>query len=89
MEVTPDHIKHSGLLKSQSFHFLSTPSNLEAQIERLLNLREEFGLPRPFIVWEPAPPFCNQENLYPCLRASSLVDVFSPNHLELAALFEE
>lgn len=39
------------------------------------------------IIWEPAPPSCRVENLQPCLEAAHTVDVFSPNHLELAAFF--
>lgn len=89
LQVTPDHVRSSGLINSQSFHFLSTPHDLKPQIERLLELREEENLPRPLIVWEPAPRCCKPENLRACMQAATLVDVFSPNHIEFAALFDD
>ncbi|KAJ5674674.1 uncharacterized protein N7477_004608 [Penicillium maclennaniae] len=42
---------------------------------------------RPLIIWEPSPLFCGPNNLQECLEAASMVDVFSPNHIELAKLF--
>lgn len=44
---------------------------------------------RPAFVWEPAPPHCTLDNCDAHLKACKHVDVFSPNHLELASLFEE
>lgn len=44
-------------------------------------------LERPLIIWEPSPLFCNPENLEEFLKAASFVDVFSPNHPELARTF--
>jgi hypothetical protein len=66
-----------------------TPQQLESQLKRLLELRSLQGATseRPLIVWEPTPPHCVPRNLDPCLSAASLVDVFSPNRLELQALF--
>jgi hypothetical protein len=43
----------------------------------------------PLIVWEPAPPQCNIANRDAHLLGCKHVDVFSPNHLELAKLFED
>lgn len=39
-------------------------------------------------MWEPAPPGCDRVNLQAHLQACKVVDVFSPNHLELGYLFE-
>ncbi|KFA78605.1 hypothetical protein S40288_06960, partial [Stachybotrys chartarum IBT 40288] len=44
-------------------------------------------LGRPLLVWEPAPPFCRRDTKSAHLEAAQLVDVFSPNHLELLAFF--
>ncbi|KAJ5366331.1 hypothetical protein N7541_000272 [Penicillium brevicompactum] len=56
----------------------------------MLFLREKLGIQhRPLIIWEPAPLSCKPENLQDFLAVAALVDVFSPNHLELAALFED
>lgn len=55
----------------------------------LLELRKHNGVSdHPLIVWEPAPLGCDRVNLDAHLRACKLVDVFSPNHLELGYLFE-
>ena len=43
---------------------------------------------RPFIVWEPFPAACTVQNRPLFLEACRLVDVFSPNHLEMSAMFE-
>ncbi|MCJ1309257.1 hypothetical protein MMC25_002915 [Agyrium rufum] len=43
----------------------------------------------PFFVWEPVPDSCVKSELQNVKAALKLVDVFSPNHLELAALFGE
>lgn len=37
-------------------------------------------------MWEPAPPGCDRVNLQAHLQACKVVDVFSPNHLELGYL---
>jgi sugar/nucleoside kinase (ribokinase family) len=63
---------------------------MQTRLATLLSLRKEAGvLDRPFIIWEPAPYACKPENLQLCLAAAQHVDVLSPNHLELAALFGE
>lgn len=44
---------------------------------------------RPLFVWEPAPHHCTHANRDTHLEACKHIKVFSPNHLELASLFEE
>ncbi|KAI1423368.1 Ribokinase-like protein [Xylaria sp. FL1777] len=79
----------SNLLYARSFHFLALPEDLEDQVSTLLRLREEQGITeRPMIVWEPAPMGCDSVNLARHLETCALVDVFSPNHIELHRLFE-
>ncbi|KAI0521269.1 Ribokinase-like protein [Xylaria bambusicola] len=76
------------LLYSKSFHFLALPHDLENQVKTLLRLRAEHGITeRPMIVWEPAPMGCDSINLESHIKASALVDVLSPNHIELHRLF--
>lgn len=61
---------------------------MRTRILNILALRKQAGIQhRPLIIWEPAPLSCKPENLQDCLAVVALVDVFSPNHLELAALF--
>lgn len=40
------------------------------------------------IIWEPSPLFCTMQHLDACLQAVGHVDVFSPNHIEFAKLFD-
>ncbi|KAI1142861.1 Ribokinase-like protein [Hypoxylon sp. FL0543] len=89
LQPLPAHIEHCDLLWSRSFHFLAPPEDLEVQLGALLGLREQHGITeRPMIVWEPAPYGCDFVNLACHLRACALVDVFSPNHLELGYLVD-
>ncbi|KAL8306022.1 hypothetical protein RB600_008749 [Gaeumannomyces tritici] len=78
------------LIEARSFHFLALPQDLERHVDPLLSLRRERGIrERPLVVWEPAPLGCKRSNLDAHLRACRLVDVFSPNHLELGYLVRE
>ncbi|KAI0802150.1 Ribokinase-like protein [Xylaria sp. FL0064] len=79
----------SSLLAARSFHFLALPDDLENQVSTLLRLRQEQGITeRPMIVWEPAPMGCDSVNLTRHFEVCRLVDVFSPNHIELHRLFQ-
>ncbi|GIK03397.1 hypothetical protein Aspvir_007466 [Aspergillus viridinutans] len=90
LPVHDSNIKNTPLLTSKAYHYLETPHDIKTRVSSLLALRREAGaLDRPFIIWEPAPYSCKPENLQPCLDAARVVDVLSPNHLELAALFGE
>ena len=40
-------------------------------------------------MWEPTPPYCKEDTRKEHITAAKLVDVFSPNHLELLAFFED
>lgn len=74
-------------LSSTAFHFLASPELLEQQVTELLRLRHEHGITaKPLLIWEPSPLHCRPNSLADHTEASQLVDVFSPNHLELDAL---
>lgn len=47
----------------------------------------DFELPRPTFVWEPVPNLCTPEELKGFYEAAHMVDVLSPNALELAGFF--
>ncbi|KAI0435588.1 Ribokinase-like protein [Xylaria telfairii] len=84
------HLAASSLLFATSFQFLAVPEDLEKQVSTLFRLREEQGIAdRPLIVWEPAPLGCSSANLASHLKACALVDVFSPNRVELSYLIGE
>lgn len=70
---------------SSQIKIISLP---EKSGKALLTLRENSGVhTRPLLIWEPHPLSCISSNLDSCLSAVQSVDIFSPNHLELAALF--
>jgi sugar/nucleoside kinase (ribokinase family) len=77
------------LLHAKALHLLATPDGVRVITLEIQNLRTGHGLnERPLIVWEPLPVACKQDNRQSFLDACRFVDVFSPNHLEIAALFE-
>ncbi|KAI1505070.1 Ribokinase-like protein [Biscogniauxia marginata] len=89
LQPAPRHLPAT-LLSSRSFHMLLAPENVLPYIDELTRLRWQRGLEqRPLIVWEPLPAKCSKDHLDKHLQACGSVDVFSPNHLELLALFGE
>jgi sugar/nucleoside kinase (ribokinase family) len=44
---------------------------------------------RPIFVWEPVPDLCTPEEQEKFFEANRVVDVVSPNHLELGMMFEQ
>ncbi|KAK7757440.1 hypothetical protein SLS62_000455 [Diatrype stigma] len=68
-------------------HSLAKPDDIEKQTHAVLEARASLSLHRkPYIIWEPLPPFCISENGDAHLRACRFVDIFSPNHIELGKL---
>lgn len=85
----PSDLSSSSLLGSSAFHLLASPDLAQEQIKQLLGLRESNKIEaRPLLVWEPLPGSCRPELREEHLAAAKLVDVFSPNHLEFQAIFE-
>lgn len=63
---------------------------VKEQIPLLLGLRQQANIiPLPCIIWEPDARACHPENINAVLEAAKLVDVISPNHLELGKLFAD
>ncbi|RDW81151.1 putative plasma membrane antiporter [Aspergillus mulundensis] len=90
LQVETNSLNGTPLLASRAYHFLESPQIIKARVADILALRKSSGmLKRPLIIWEPAPLSCKTENLQPCIDAAQTVDVFSPNHLELARLCGE
>ena len=88
LQPTPTHLTSSPLLRSTAFHFLAAPENLTDFVSELFNLRDaDRPLPKPLIVWEPAPFSCVLVSQNAHLEAARLVDVYSPNHTELLTTF--
>lgn len=83
-DLTPD------LLAAKAFHLICGPPRCIEQVKGILSRRQEvFGpdFPRPVFVWEPFPDLCNPVELEATREALKYVDVFSPNHDELACFF--
>ncbi|KAI4266467.1 MAG: hypothetical protein L6R35_006944, partial [Caloplaca aegaea] len=86
--VKPEHFRGTPLLDSLAFHLLAEPEEAVDTIRDLLQLRTRSGIHhRPLIIWEPRPSSCIPSNLTSFYRAMAMVDVFSPNHIELGACF--
>jgi sugar/nucleoside kinase (ribokinase family) len=67
---------------------LATPGELIDQTLSLTKLRHEAGVKhRPLIIWEPRPSSCTPENRKAFFQAVRMVDIFSPNHIEIAQIF--
>ena len=86
--IEPTDIANTALLESRSFHMLAGPSEIIEDVEELLDLRRSANKDaKPLIIWEPRPSCCTPENIASIQEAARLVDVFSPNHVELATMF--
>ncbi|KAH8646354.1 Ribokinase-like protein [Xylariales sp. PMI_506] len=87
LQPTPEDLPPN-LLSAKSFHLLSRPATVVADVADLKCRREANGVStRPLLVWEPFPAICTPEYMEAHLGACRVVDVFSPNHVELLGLF--
>lgn len=85
MTIQPKHLRDTRLLTSRGFHFFVDPTEIIEQTTQLQELRRAAGITtRPTIVWEPKAYSCVPENLQAFIEAMRVVNVFSPNHIELA-----
>lgn len=78
------------LLGARSFHLICSPTRCVDMITRILERRKDsFGqdFERPIVIWEPVPDLCTPEELSNTYKALKHVDIISPNHEELGALF--
>lgn len=64
---------------------MASPAGVQSQIKELR--RPNVGSGKQMIIWEPARLFCFPEHLDSCFQSARMVDVFSPNHVELLAFF--
>ncbi|KAA8575858.1 hypothetical protein EYC84_004946 [Monilinia fructicola] len=87
--IEPRHLTlYPRLLHSSTYHFLTSPLDTLAQVPELLDLRYHSGIQTPpLVIWEPLPPTCKSSELENLMNAIAVVDIFSPNHIELAHFF--
>ncbi|KAF3209598.1 hypothetical protein TWF106_010952 [Orbilia oligospora] len=84
----PEHFLDTQQLSSKTFHFLARHGEIFRDVPKLLAIREDSGITeRPKIIWEPFPATCTPKFLKDYMKAVKLVDVFSPNHMELNSFF--
>lgn len=87
LKAAPSDLRNTPLLHAKAFHLFGPPEEILILVPELLHLRHEAGtLERPLFVWEPLPSSCVETNYGKVEEACKIVDVFSPNHLELGAL---
>lgn len=74
---------------AECFHFFDTPATVNTQINEITLLRSQQGIrSRPIYVWEPQAKSCSPETFEHHKILAEKVDIFSPNHAELASFFE-
>ena len=67
---------------------LAGPSEIMEDVEELLDLRKPVNKDaKTLIIWEPRPSYCTPGNFASIQEAARLVDIFSPNHVKLTAMF--
>lgn len=85
---------------SRTFHMVCSPARCISIVHDILQRREqlreagqapstEHALKRPIFVWEPVPDLCTPEEQNKFFEANRVVDVVSPNHLELGMMFDQ
>ncbi|KAJ5097215.1 hypothetical protein N7456_007936 [Penicillium angulare] len=85
---------------SRTFHMVCSPARCISIVNDILQRRQqlqqagqapntEHALERPIFVWEPVPDLCTPEEQDKFFAANKVVDVVSPNHLELGMMFDQ
>jgi sugar/nucleoside kinase (ribokinase family) len=76
------------LLGSRTFHLICGADRCVSLVAGILRRRREEGIKgRPVFVWEPVPDLCTVEEWDKCKKALGVVDVVSPNHVEIGGFF--
>lgn len=85
---------------SRTFHMVCSASRCISIVDEILQRRDELrqagrapstehAWRRPIFVWEPVPDRCTPEEQETFFAANRVVDVVSPNHLELGMMFDQ
>ncbi|KAF8911308.1 Ribokinase-like protein [Mucidula mucida] len=75
-------LRRSTISSIRVVHFCCSPSTLAESLSCL-------GATRPLIVFEPLPPSCTPAHLADIVFLLPQIDVFSPNHEEMASLLDK
>ncbi|KAJ5135415.1 uncharacterized protein N7515_004693 [Penicillium bovifimosum] len=85
---------------SKTFHMVCSATRCMSIVQDILQRRDELrkagkapsaahASKRPIFVWEPVPDLCTPEEQENFLAANKVVDVVSPNHMELGMMFDQ
>jgi sugar/nucleoside kinase (ribokinase family) len=76
------------LLQSRSFHLICSPTRCRELVAEISSRRKQAMAHdtycKPIFIWEPVPGLCTPDELLNCTNTLPLVDICSPNHVELA-----
>ncbi|KAI9038817.1 PfkB family carbohydrate kinase [Aspergillus affinis] len=94
LRLEPHMLSDSQVL-SRTFHMVCSASRCITIVQEILRRREGLqrndqvstSLERPIFVWEPVPDLCTPEEQEMFFAANRVVDVVSPNELELGLMF--
>lgn len=85
---------------SKTFHMVCSASRCISIVQHILQRRETLqqagkapsavhASKRPIFVWEPVPDLCTPAEQEKFFAANKVVDVVSPNHMELGMMFDQ
>ncbi|KAJ9214313.1 hypothetical protein DTO166G4_4158 [Paecilomyces variotii] len=97
LRLEPDMLSEQQVF-SRTFHMVCSSVRAVSIVQRILERREELlqkgyippssgAATRPLFVWEPVPDLCTPEEQERFFTAIRVVDVVSPNELELGMMF--
>ncbi|EAW07558.1 ribokinase family protein [Aspergillus clavatus NRRL 1] len=97
LRLEPSMLSDSQVI-SKTFHMVCSSSRCISIVEDIMRRRDELqqagkvrsaadATTRPIFVWEPVPDLCTPEEKEKFFEAARVVDVVSPNELELGMMF--
>ena len=89
LRLEPSMLSESQVF-SKTFHTVCSASRCMSIVQEVLQRRQQLGktlAERPIFIWEPVPNLCTPEEQEAFFAANHMVDVVSPNELELGMMF--
>jgi sugar/nucleoside kinase (ribokinase family) len=87
---TAEDLAATNMISAACFHLFDIPATVQDQIDQIMALRtQQFINYRPMYVWEPQAKTCSPETFEHHKSVVEQVDIFSPNHAELASFFTQ
>ncbi|KAI5363994.1 Putative carbohydrate kinase PfkB, ribokinase [Septoria linicola] len=94
LDTSTSDLDRIDILEARCFHFFDIPATVLESVQTISQARQDAhrsSLSRKarLVMWEPQAKSCKPEYLAAHLLAAYSVDVFSPNHMELASFFDK